>query len=104
MKSLISFDSKYIHQPVMVLTLMLVQTGLAWAQGGATAQLSGTVTDAGGAAVINASVTARDEATGFTRTARSADTGYILSNLPPGAYKITLERKASRLCKTWAWN
>jgi hypothetical protein len=91
MKSLISFDSKYIHQPVMVLTLMLVQTVLALAQSGATAQLSGTVTDAGGAAVVNASVSARDEATGFTRTARSADTGYILSNLPPGAYKVSVE-------------
>ncbi len=91
MKNLISFDWKRLHQPVVVLTLVLVQTAIAWAQAGATAQLSGTLTDASGAAVTKASVTAHHKATGFTRTVRSSDTGYILSNLPPGAYEVTVE-------------
>ena len=82
---------KPIHKSVIMITLVLAQTLLVLAQGGATAQLSGTVTDPDGAAVINAGVTARHKATGFTRTARAGDTGYVLTNLPPGAYEVTVE-------------
>ena len=82
---------KPIPQPDFVIMLVLVQAVLALAQGGSTAQLSGTVTDANGAAVINAGVTARHKATGLTRTARTADTGYILTNLPAGAYEVMVE-------------
>ena len=82
---------KPIHKSVFIITLVLAQTLLVLAQGGATAQLSGTVTDPDGAAVIYAGVTARHKATGFTRTARTADTGYVLTNLPAGAYEVTVE-------------
>ena len=82
---------KPVHESVFVITLVLAQTLLVLAQGGATAQLSGTVTDSNGAAIINAGVRARHRATGFTRTALTADMGYILTNLPAGAYEVTVE-------------
>jgi hypothetical protein len=60
-------------------------------QGGATAQLSGLVTDPTGAVVIGAAITVHSIETGVTRTARSTDTGYILTGLPPGIYEVSVE-------------
>jgi hypothetical protein len=49
------------------------------------------VTDPSGAVVVSAQVTARDTATGFTRTMQSTDLGYILTGLLPGTYAVTVE-------------
>ncbi len=56
-------------------------------------RISGTVTDASGAVVANASVTATNTATNLTRTA-TADSGgfYTVTNLPAGTYTITGEQ------------
>jgi Carboxypeptidase regulatory-like domain/TonB dependent receptor len=84
---------RYIRSYIVGLTLVLSQTAIAWAQGVATAQLWGMVTDPSGAVVVHASVTARDTATGFTRSTQSTDSGYILTGLPPGTYAVTVEAK-----------
>ena len=56
------------------------------------ADLSGTVVDQNGAVVAGASVTAKDSATGFTRTVTTDDQGiYIFIGLPPNDYEITAE-------------
>jgi hypothetical protein len=53
--------------------------------------LSGTIFDATGASVPNATVIAKNDATGVETTGKSTGTGeYHLSNLPPGNYTITV--------------
>ena len=54
-----------------------------------TAQLAGRVTDQGGGAVPQASVTVTHVSTGFPRTVFSDPTGsFVISNLPIGRYKL----------------
>jgi len=53
--------------------------------------LSGTIFDATGASVPNATVIAKNDATGVENSTKTAATGeYHLSNLPPGNYTITV--------------
>ena len=70
----------------------------ASAQIGQTAILTGTVTDASGAALPGVLVTASSEALlGGSRTATTEQTGvYRFPALPPGAYKVTLELSGFR--------
>jgi len=74
------------------LTLVLVR-----AAGAQTASVNGTVTDASGALVQNATVTASNTA---TNTARSVETGaagvYNLTQLTPGLYDLTIEKAGFR--------
>lgn len=56
------------------------------------ATLLGTVTDPAGAAVPDASVTATNNATGHTATARTGQDGsYVIPALPAGTYTIAVE-------------
>ena len=56
------------------------------------ADLNGFVRDPQGAIVVGASVTARNPATNFSRTATTNDEGYyLILSLPPGDYEITVE-------------
>jgi hypothetical protein len=56
-----------------------------------TGTLSGQVTDASGAVVSNATLTIKDEATGYDRAAKSAaDGNYIFPDLPIGEYTLTV--------------
>lgn len=56
-----------------------------------TAKLAGRVTDPSGASVANATITARDINTGFTRSTTSNGTGdYLFQSLPIGTYEITV--------------
>jgi Carboxypeptidase regulatory-like domain len=58
-----------------------------------TASLSGNVTDASGAAVPQASITATNTATGVqTKTTSGADGSYIFVALSPGVYNLRTER------------
>src|SRR5215831_3188441 len=53
--------------------------------------LTGTIFDASGAGIPNATVVAKNDATGVESTTKSTTTGeYQLSNLPPGTYTITV--------------
>ncbi|MGH9674840.1 MAG: carboxypeptidase-like regulatory domain-containing protein, partial [Bryobacteraceae bacterium] len=58
-----------------------------------TATVVGSVTDPAAAAVPEAGVTAVNRLTGLTRTAASRENGeYHIASLPPGHYRITVER------------
>jgi outer membrane receptor protein involved in Fe transport len=58
----------------------------------ATGEITGHINDGQGNAVVGATVTAKNNATGLTRTATSNDSGeYTLAQLPPGVYAITVE-------------
>ncbi len=57
-----------------------------------TADVTGRVEDQNGAAVVNATVTARNTGTNLTRTAQTNESGdYTLAQLPPGAYEFSVE-------------
>src|SRR5690348_10471027 len=63
-----------------------------WAQ--STAQINGTVRDAGGLAVTDATVKVTQTATGAVRTANSvADGSYVLANLPIGPYLLEVTKE-----------
>jgi hypothetical protein len=56
------------------------------------ADLQGTVRDANGAVVANATVTARNTGTNETRAATTNDDGfYKIVNLTPGSYELTIK-------------
>ena len=56
------------------------------------ADLNGFVRDPTGAIVVGASVTARNPANNFSRTATTNDEGYyVILSLPPGDYEISVE-------------
>lgn len=57
-----------------------------------TSRISGTVTDAAGAVVAGAKVTAKNEATGITYTQTTTEAGlFAFPSLPVGGYSITVE-------------
>ncbi len=73
--------------------ISLSLAGIALSQSSTTATLSGTITDASGAVVPSAAVTANNAQTGLVRTATSDDAGeYRLVLLPPGVYDVKIEK------------
>ena len=78
------------RQGLMLLALALLLVVAAYAQT-ETGQITGTVFDPAGAVVPSANVTARNVATGATRTTTSTTAGvYVVSNLAPGNYELTV--------------
>ena len=78
--------------PALLMVLLLsAHAAFGQAQSNA-ADIQGLVKDSTGAVVANATVTARNPATNFTRTATTNDEGlYRIVNVPPGDYEITVE-------------
>jgi hypothetical protein len=69
--------------------LVLFASATAWAQAGATAQISGTVKDSSGGVLPGVDVTATQTDTGLKRnTTTDTDGAYTIPNLPPGPYKV----------------
>lgn len=65
-----------------------------------TATLVGRVEDASRAGVPGAAIRVVHGATSIARSARSASDGsFVVSNLPPGAYEITIEKEGFRRLK-----
>lgn len=76
---------------IFLVTLMMAATLSAQ---NITATITGTVTDATGAVIPGATVTATNTATGLTRTVNSTGTGaYALSQLPVGTYTVKVSDK-----------
>src|SRR5262249_6749570 len=62
------------------------------ASGQASAGMTGTITDASGAVVPNASVTVTNQATSVAdKTVTSSAGTYSFKGLPPGRYEVTVE-------------
>ena len=71
---------------------LLACTGV-WAQSTAVSQISGTVQDANGNAVVGAEVGLRQTETGFTRTVVTGTEGnYKITNLPVGPYQLQVRK------------
>ena len=82
--------SKRLRLALMILVTCVVVTT---ANGQATtADLSGRVLDQLGAAVPNASVTARNVGTGMSRSVTASEDGsYLITQLPPGVYEVSVQ-------------
>jgi hypothetical protein len=79
------------------LVVCLMLAGIAWAQGG-LATINGQVTDASGAAVPGAAVTAKDLDRGTTWPTQTNSEGYYsLPSLPIGNYDVQVEVKGFQL-------
>jgi hypothetical protein len=76
-----------------VCLLLLVATGTGWSQG-ATAAINGQISDSTGAAIPNATVTAKDLDRGTVWPSTSDQSGYYnLPRLPIGRYELRVEAK-----------
>lgn len=70
---------------------LLISAGSALAQVGGTGSIQGTVLDPSGAAVVGATVTATNIATGAQTSHKTSDAGvYALQLLPAGEYTVTV--------------
>ncbi|HWQ33194.1 MAG TPA: carboxypeptidase regulatory-like domain-containing protein [Blastocatellia bacterium] len=80
----------------LILTALLVlvfSSSLTLAQA-VSGSIVGTVTDSSGAAVAGAKVTITEISTGISRNVETnADGGYVMPYLPPGTYKIEVEKQ-----------
>jgi carboxypeptidase family protein/TonB-dependent receptor-like protein len=86
-------SNKLFTLSVRALCLILALAVCVWAQT-ANSRISGTVTDATGAVVAGAKVTAKNEATGVTYTQATTSAGlYAFPSLPVGSYAITVEMR-----------
>src|SRR5215204_369568 len=88
----VSLRPRLIRVPLL-LTVLLLCANAAFGQAQSNAaDIQGTVKDATGAVVANATVTARNPGTNFSRNATTNDEGfYRIINVPPGDYEITVE-------------
>jgi Carboxypeptidase regulatory-like domain/TonB dependent receptor-like, beta-barrel len=77
---------------LMVCLLTFACSAAAFAQ--ATSQISGTVTDASGAVIAGAQITATQTTTGIARSATSDASGvYTLPSLPLGPYRLEVKKE-----------
>src|SRR3981081_4303747 len=73
---------------VVLFTLLLSLGAIAQIQNG---QLTGDITDPSGAAIPNAKVTVKNQATDLTLTVVSSQQGHFVANqLPVGTYSVTV--------------
>ena len=80
-----------IFRCFIVLSLVLTSCNFLSAQATATGNIAGVVTDATGAALPNATVTATSKATNAQRTVSSNSAGqYRFDFLPAGVYDVCL--------------
>jgi hypothetical protein len=82
--------SKFFLVPAVVILFGVTVFG----QVTATGSISGEVKDPNGAVVANATVTAKNNSTGETKTATTSDAGaFAIPAVPAGKYTVTVENK-----------
>src|SRR5262245_6577173 len=78
-----------VRGAVLAIALVAIATATAFAQGGATSTLTGTVTDTSGAVVPGASVAVKNLATAATSDAvTNAEGQFTVPALNPGKYSV----------------
>jgi len=77
---------------IFLLAALLASSGtLAYAQGGASSSLAGTITDSTGGVVPGADIVVKNNANGDTYTAVSGPNGtFNIPSMPPGTYTATV--------------
>jgi len=83
-----------LYAPIVLLSVLLLAFPAAAQVSAADAQLNGTVRDQTGSVIVKATVSLRNPDTNHVYTTTSNSTGfYIVANLPPGNYDLTVESK-----------
>src|SRR5262245_61902797 len=83
--------------PILGAAIFLLGAPAAALAQAAQAELIGEVRDGSGAGVANATVTVTQTETGdVTKTTSGKDGGYIITNLRPGLYAVTVEAQSFR--------
>ena len=78
-------------------TIMALVSSMAYAQGGVTAAISGTVVDASGAVIPGAEITVKNNATaGACRRGSSENGTFTIPALNPRTYTATITLMGSR--------
>jgi len=81
-----------VKRLLCTLAFILLASALSLNAQTTNGSIQGTVTDPSGAAIGRAIVTGRNLDTGLTITTVTTDAGlYVLANLPPGRYSVTVE-------------
>jgi len=89
------------HNFILFAVLTMVNPFLLQAQSGTSSALSGEVSDASGAAISNATVTATDVNTKATRTVNTNAVGHFLfSQVNPGTYEVAVEASGFAAAKS----
>src|ERR1700745_1257045 len=89
--------SKHLSSKALILFLFLPWANLAHAQVRTSGQVSGTVVDPSGAAVVGATITLSRPATGFAQAVTSDEFGgYIFPVVQPGTYLLKVEANGFR--------
>src|SRR6516162_6213276 len=85
------FDMRSIHLVCVTLVVFFVLSIAVFGQT-TSGSISGSVSDAQGAIIPGASVTATEESRKFTLSAVSDETGrFVFAQVPPGTYTISIE-------------
>src|SRR5688500_8021602 len=88
----VSFNPKGVFSRLACLLVLSAALAPAATAQRVNADLTGRVLDQNGAAVTNATVTARNLGTSAQRSTQTNDNGdYELRELPPGRYELTVE-------------
>ena len=83
-------QSMWVRVGLLATVCALLLPGAAFAQ--QRGSISGKVVDPDGLALPGATVTVKEQNTGFTRTAVTASNGaYTVPNLDPGKYTVTVD-------------
>ena len=86
------FSKTTIRLFVFLFAAFTITPNIILAQVGSGGTINGTITDASGALIPGAAVTATNAATKVETTRQSTDTGlYVISPLPPGEYSLTVK-------------
>src|ERR1039458_3052239 len=81
---------KRLRGPLAIIFGLMLAALMLWGQT-ETGQISGTIQDASGAVVPNVAVAAKNVATGVQRATATNTSGvYVLPNLRPGDWEITI--------------
>jgi Carboxypeptidase regulatory-like domain len=87
---------------VLLASLLFAFAGTAWAQS-ETGQITGTISDATGAVVSDAKVTAKTASAALTRETTANSAGiYTIASLRPDTYEVTVEATGfKKLARLW---
>src|SRR5262249_14548374 len=87
---------------IALVLLLFVQNVPAWAQVSGSGTVTGVVTDPQDAVIPDATITLSSKETGVTqKTTTQADGHYLISNVPPGAYEMTIAKKGFETAKVF---
>src|SRR5690242_9592311 len=93
--------ARFPRTGLTALFLLLMLGAQALAQGGYTAQVRGTITDASGAVIPNATIVMTNEGTNISSTVKTDDKGlYTLTGLRPASYSMKVEATGFRAMET----